>query len=186
MPGFRGSMAQGLSLYGQKYRSASHGMDKTNHRNHLLHQWAHNPDGCIPPTSLAIRASALGRHQFEDREDSRLCGENKSVRLDTSLGAELIGAYLTDSACLISSSVRCRMKTGFPRHLMMTFLPSGMAARSISTLAWANTSADADMLTRKSVGKPLSALHFFCGDRFLNAETPIFESSKLFKTHLEQ
>jgi len=31
-----------------------------------------------------------------------------------------------------------------------TFLPSGMAARSISTLAWARTSAEADMLTRKS------------------------------------
>jgi hypothetical protein len=34
-----------------------------------------------------------------------------------------------------------------------TFLPSGIAARSISTLAWARTSADADMLTRKSVGR---------------------------------
>lgn len=31
-----------------------------------------------------------------------------------------------------------------------TFLPSGMAARSISTLACASTSADAAMLTRKS------------------------------------
>ena len=31
-----------------------------------------------------------------------------------------------------------------------TFLPSGMAARSISTLACASTSAEADMLTRKS------------------------------------
>lgn len=32
-----------------------------------------------------------------------------------------------------------------------TFLPSGIALRSISTLAWARTSAEADMLTRKSV-----------------------------------
>ena len=32
-----------------------------------------------------------------------------------------------------------------------TFLPSGMAPRAISTLAWARTSAEADMLTRKSV-----------------------------------
>jgi hypothetical protein len=31
-----------------------------------------------------------------------------------------------------------------------TFLPSGMAARSTSTLAMAKTSAEADMLTRKS------------------------------------
>ena len=31
-----------------------------------------------------------------------------------------------------------------------TFLPSGIAARSISTLACARTSAEADMLTRKS------------------------------------
>jgi len=35
--------------------------------------------------------------------------------------------------------------------MLHTFLPSGMAARSISTLAWAKTSAEADMLTRKSV-----------------------------------
>jgi hypothetical protein len=34
----------------------------------------------------------------------------------------------------------------------LTFLPSGMVARSTSTLAWARTSAEADMLTRKSVG----------------------------------
>ena len=76
-------------------------------------------------------------------------------------------SHFVSSASLISSSVRCRMKTGLPRHLIMTchksapcirahegwrrtFLPSGMAARSISTLAWAKTSAEADMLTRKS------------------------------------
>jgi len=74
------------------------------------------------------------------------------------------------------------MKTGLPRHLMMTynlssaiaigrviesngigwssavwggltFLPKGIAARSISTLAWARTSAEADMLTRKSAAQ---------------------------------
>lgn len=61
-------------------------------------------------------------------------------------------SHLVSSASLISSSVRCRMKTGLPRHLIMTcsrqfpclwpsvaskhtFLPSGMAARSTSTLA---------------------------------------------------
>jgi hypothetical protein len=32
-----------------------------------------------------------------------------------------------------------------------TFLPSGIADRSISTLAWASTSAEADMLTKKSI-----------------------------------
>src|SRR5262245_60256566 len=32
-----------------------------------------------------------------------------------------------------------------------TFLPSGMVSRAISTLAWAKTSAEADMLVRKSV-----------------------------------
>ena len=44
-------------------------------------------------------------------------------------------------------------REAFPTgHLWMhTFLPSGMAPRSISTLAWARTSAEADMLTRKSV-----------------------------------
>jgi hypothetical protein len=60
--------------------------------------------------------------------------------------------YLTLSASLISSSVRWRMKTGFPRHLIITFLPSGMAARSTSTFAWASTSAEADMFCKKSVG----------------------------------
>lgn len=34
--------------------------------------------------------------------------------------------------------------------ITLTFLPSGMVVRSSSTLAWAKTSADADMLTRKS------------------------------------
>lgn len=32
-----------------------------------------------------------------------------------------------------------------------TFLPSGIAPRPTSTLAWARTSAEADMLTKKSV-----------------------------------
>jgi len=41
-----------------------------------------------------------------------------------------------------------------------TFLPSGIAARSISTLAWASTSAEADMLTRKSVSKARISHHF--------------------------
>lgn len=77
-------------------------------------------------------------------------------------------SHLVPSASEISSLVRWRMKTGLPLHLMMTcataqqlmllanrlatltFLPSGMASRSISTLAWARTSAEADMLTRKS------------------------------------
>ena len=36
-------------------------------------------------------------------------------------------------------------------EMELTFLPSGMALKSISTFAWASTSADADMLTRKSV-----------------------------------
>ena len=68
------------------------------------------------------------------------------------------------------------MKTGLPRHLMITyiaigsvrkgkesskcvsyrrfgertFLPSGIELSGISTLAWAKTSAEADMLTMKS------------------------------------
>ena len=53
-------------------------------------------------------------------------------------------------ASAISDSVRWRMKTGLPRHLMMTFLPSGMAVRSTSTLAMARTSAEADMFLRNS------------------------------------
>jgi len=67
-------------------------------------------------------------------------------------------AYLMSSASLISPSVLCRMKTGLPRHLMMTFLPSGIDPRSTSTLAMARTSADAAMLTRKSVKHVMSAL----------------------------
>lgn len=42
---------------------------------------------------------------------------------------------------------------GGTRASSRTFLPSGMAPRAISTLAWARTSAEADMLTRKSVGE---------------------------------
>jgi hypothetical protein len=85
----------------------------------------------------------------------------------------------TDSASLISSAVRWRMNTGLPRHLIITwseqsrvsgvwfchgvgkgdirtFLPSGIVDRSISTLAWASTSAEADMLTKKSIVEPLN------------------------------
>jgi hypothetical protein len=39
---------------------------------------------------------------------------------------------------------------------LMCVSGSGMAARSISTLAWASTSAEADMLTRKSGGRLLA------------------------------
>lgn len=79
---------------------------------------------------------------------------------------------LTLSASLISSAVRWRMKTGLPRHLTMTcanqymgvagrrrmrtFLPSGMEAKSTSTLAMAKTSADADMFTKKSMCRNIS------------------------------
>lgn len=79
-------------------------------------------------------------------------------------------ATLTALASLISESVLCRMKTGLPRHFMMTyvayqynsfscpshseyihtFLPKGIWFRSTSTFAIARTSADADMLTKKS------------------------------------
>jgi hypothetical protein len=45
---------------------------------------------------------------------------------------------------------------GVSRNCRRTFLPSGIAARSISTLAWARTSADADMLTRKSGARRVS------------------------------
>lgn len=92
---------------------------------------------------------------------------------------------MTLLASSISSAVRWRMKTGLPRHLMMTcktfssdypcsvadmvlfccsvvltFLPSGMALRSTSTLAMAKTSAEADMLTRNSAKKKEPNQHF--------------------------
>ena len=55
------------------------------------------------------------------------------------------------------------MKTGLPRHLMMTFLPSWILERSTSTLAMARTSADADILTRKS-GRVVSFILHFIAD----------------------
>lgn len=77
------------------------------------------------------------------------------------------------------------MKTGLPRHLMMTcmdgapayqilvlpqvgiapvvltFLPSGIDARSTSTLAMAKTSADADMFFRNSVRRVRQRQHTY-------------------------
>ena len=43
------------------------------------------------------------------------------------------------------------MNTGFPRHLMITFLPSGMLTSSTPTFARASTSTDTDMVPRNSV-----------------------------------
>jgi hypothetical protein len=39
----------------------------------------------------------------------------------------------------------------FRKGEIRTFLPSGIVDRSISTLAWASTSAEADILTKKSI-----------------------------------
>jgi hypothetical protein len=83
--------------------------------------------------------------------------------------------YSTLSASLISSSVLWRMKTGLPRHLMITFLPSGIVERSISTLAWARTSADAAMLTRKS---RVSVLALFSSSSALNRRVGAVRSFK--------
>lgn len=75
--------------------------------------------------------------------------------LDLALGAvtdeDGLAAPLDNDLCCLS----CRPIQ--PQCLGgRTFLPSGMAARSISTLAWAKTSAEADMLTRKSVAQCVS------------------------------
>lgn len=48
----------------------------------------------------------------------------------------------------------CKLFRGVVRR---TFLPSGMEPRAISTLAWARTSAEADILTRKSVYNHVSS-----------------------------
>lgn len=56
------------------------------------------------------------------------------------------------TACsfVISSAVRWRTKRGFPRHLKVTLLPSGMSLSFISIFASARTSADALMLSTNS------------------------------------
>lgn len=69
--------------------------------------------------------------------------------------------------------------SGEERLEYLTFLPSGIAARSTSTLACARTSADADMLTRKSerngamsvnaLEKPLLGTSFRCRKPSLSA-----------------
>lgn len=46
-------------------------------------------------------------------------------------------SHFVSSASLISSSVRCRMKTGLPRHLMMTYDPSMLARRIWEREKWA-------------------------------------------------
>lgn len=67
---------------------------------------------------------------------------------------DLVAGTVTDEDGLASplddDLRRIRKLTAMMNSAILTFLPSGIDSRSISTLAWARTSAEADMLTRKS------------------------------------
>lgn len=56
----------------------------------------------------------------------------------------------------MSTIDQCRRDESIFGQAALTFLPSGMAERSTSTLAMANTSADADMFLRNSVAELVS------------------------------
>ena len=53
--------------------------------------------------------------------------------------------------------VPVRRRKEMQRAFALTFLPSGMALRSTSTLAMARTSAEADMLVRNSIQQKLAS-----------------------------
>ena len=56
----------------------------------------------------------------------------------------------TARSLAISAWVRCRMKSGFDRHLTVRFFPSGMSLSLTSILAKASTSADGATLATMS------------------------------------
>lgn len=56
----------------------------------------------------------------------------------------------------MSSGVRCQINRGFPRHLNVWCLPSGISAKFTSTFAKANTSADGLIVDTNFVTKFLA------------------------------
>jgi hypothetical protein len=150
-------------LCGQRCRSENRGRGRTSRRSRQPRQWGHNRGGCrrLSPVSVLLFTESWAG------SIPSMINHSGFFTRSASFWGSRSASHFVSSASLISLSVRCRMKTGLPRHLIMTchtsvhvpalakgcqrtFLPSGMAARSISTLAWARTSAEADMLTRKS------------------------------------
>ena len=135
-------------------------MGRTIHQNRRPRQSARNPSAC-----KHLRRSMMLLIEIARNLPSIISQSGFLTRSESGCGSLRLSHFVS-SASLISSAVRCRMKTGLPRHLIMTykasgdgscdgmlaltFLPSGIAARSISTFAWASTSAEADIFTRKS------------------------------------
>ena len=151
-------------LCGQKCRSENRGRDRTNLRSRQPRRWGHIRDECrhlvvISLLSLqGLGETARTQHDQPFRLlDTGRVGLGVSQRLPLGILSllDLVLGTVSDEDGLASPldndlshiSPRKRASIGNGRR---TFLPSGMAARSISTLAWASTSAEADMLTRKS------------------------------------
>lgn len=154
--GSRGSAAQGPCAHGRRCRSASHGTDRTSHRSRRLHRWGHNRGGCrrlsgknqsdnSKRTYLGYIPSMISHSGFWTRSSSG-CGSRRPC-------------HSISLASLISSWVRWRMKTGFPRHLMITCSCQSARTRSQNrrhethVLALGNSAqADLDLGLGQDVG----------------------------------
>jgi hypothetical protein len=117
MLGSRGSKGRVPFLHVRKYRSENHGKDRTILRSHQLHRWARIPSVCrhLFPYQYQLK------HMLKELVSIPIMTNHSGfwTRSSSFWGSRRV-AIFTFSASLISSAVRCRMKTGLPRHLMIT------------------------------------------------------------------
>ena len=170
MLGSQGLEARGPFVHGRIYRSEIHGRGRTIHHSHRLHQWVHIPDVCRHLSCTSAIGFGNGkdtdRHTNHDQPFGLLDTIFVSLRVPQGLDfdalgfLDLVGCTMADKNGLASpfdENLFLSVLTELLHCVVHTFFPSGIVERSTSTLAMARTSAEADMLTRKSASVNLSA-----------------------------
>ncbi len=167
-------------VHAQRYRSGNRGRDRTIRRSRRLRRWGRILSVCRHLLLVLLvspfeerNGGSRPRKVGENRGKGKYTNHDQPLRLLNTVGIrlripqcldldalgflDLCGSSVTDEDGLaspfdddlyfLSISILLFRDRLIARR---TFLPSGMFCRSTSTLAMARTSADADMLTKKS------------------------------------
>lgn len=122
---------QDHALCGQRYRSGSRGRGRTNLRSRRPRRWAHNLSHSHQqtetkyfksPSVIAVGRKTRARNIPKWVQIPNMMSHSGCLTRSASVCGSRRDSILTALASSISSGVRWRMKTGLPRHLIMTWM----------------------------------------------------------------